>query len=75
MERTSEVNWDLGNFWEYLYFIYVIKLNRPEEEFFKSTPAKVIRMIELEYQKYDYLPDKTQKTTTREVQSIREFLE
>ena len=75
MEGASDGNWNLESFWEYLYFIYVIKLNRPEEEFFKSTPAKVIRMIELEYQKYDYLPDKTQKTTTREVQSIREFLE
>lgn len=75
MEGASDGNWNLENFWEYLYFIYVIKLNRPEEEFFRSTPAKVIRMIELEYQKYDYLPDKTQKTTTREVQSIREFLE
>ena len=75
MEGASEGNWNLENFWEYLYFIYVIKLNRPEEEFFKSTPAKVIRMIELEYQKYDYLPGKTQKSATREVKSIREFLE
>ena len=63
---------NLGDFWEYLYFLYVIKLNRPEEEFFKSTPAKVIRMIELEYLKYKGIPD--EKNQVKEVNSIREFL-
>jgi hypothetical protein len=52
--------------------LYVIKLNRPEEEFFKSTPAKVIRMIELEYLKYKGIPDV--KNRVKEVNSIREFL-
>lgn len=55
-----------------MYFLYVIKLNRPEEEFFKSTPAKVIRMIELEYLKYKDLPD--ERNIVKEVKSIREFL-
>ena len=50
--------------------MYVIKLNRPEEEFFNSSTAKVVRMIELEYEKYDL----ENNHIYEEVNSIRDFL-
>lgn len=53
--------------------MYVIKLNRPEEEFFKSSTAKVVRMIELEYEKYD-LENQNNNHIYEEVNSIRDFL-
>lgn len=39
-----------ANFWESLYFIYCLEMNRPENEFFKSTTAKILRMIEIKYE-------------------------
>lgn len=54
--------------------MYVIKLSRPEEEFFNSSTAKVVRMIELEYEKYDLENQENNNHIYEEVNSIRDFL-
>lgn len=47
------------SFWESLYFIYCIEMNRPEKEFFESKTAKILRMIEIKYEGF-----KTKNVTT-----------
>ena len=62
-----------SKFWEHLYFLFVIKMNRSEEEFFKFNTRKVIFLVEKYADQF-----KTEKaeidSKIREVSSMTEFL-
>jgi hypothetical protein len=51
-----------------LYYAYCIKLGRSEEEFFRSTTAKVIRILEIHTEGFKKKPQTTY------VNSMRDFL-
>lgn len=55
-------------FWETLYFAYCIKLGRSEEEFFKSTTGKIIRILEIN------VDGIKKKNKIVKVNSMRDFL-
>jgi hypothetical protein len=57
-----------NNFWETLYYSYCIKLSRPEEEFYKSTTAKTLRMLDI------HLGGIKRKAPVEQVYSMRDFL-
>lgn len=62
-----------STFWEALYFSYVIKLMRPEEEFFNSTTVKVIRMLDINSNGLNG-SNKSKVSPVKEVRSMRDFL-
>lgn len=49
-------------------------MNRPEEEFLKSTTAKVIRMIELFDMKQNNKSGYTRRVEEKTVSDMRDFL-
>lgn len=55
-------------FWETLYYSYCIKLSRPEVEFYNSTTAKVLRMLDI------HTGGLTRKQPVEQVYSMRDFL-
>ena len=64
---TSDQGID-NKFWETLYYSYCIKLSRSEEEFFNSTTAKVLRMLEL------HTGNMNRQEPDVQVHSMRDFL-